>query len=36
MIEIGEQWVEHECNIVMTTGWNHDKQTVIDAWNRRV
>ena len=28
--------VEHECNIYMTTGWNHDRQTVIDAWNRRV
>jgi hypothetical protein len=27
--------VEHECNIAMTTGWNHDRQTVIDAWNRR-
>lgn len=27
--------VEHECNIFMTTGWNHDKQSVIDAWNRR-
>ena len=27
--------VEHECNIDMTTGWNHDKQTVIDAWNWR-
>ena len=27
--------VEHECNIDMTTGWNHDRQTVIDAWNRR-
>ena len=28
--------VEHECNIDMTTGWYHDRQTVIDAWNRRV
>ena len=27
--------IEHECNIDMTTGWNHDRQTVIDAWNRR-
>lgn len=27
--------VEHECNIDMTTGWNHDRQTVIDNWNRR-
>lgn len=27
--------VEHECNIDMTTGWNHDRQTVIDTWNRR-
>ena len=27
--------IEHECNIDMTTGWDHDKQTVIDAWNRR-
>ena len=27
--------VEHECNIYMTTGWNHDRQTVIDAGNRR-
>jgi len=27
--------VEHECNIDVTTGWNHDRQTVIDAWNRR-
>ena len=27
--------VEHECNIYMTTGWNHDRQTVIDACNRR-
>ena len=27
--------VEHECNIDMTTGLNHDRQTLIDAWNRR-
>ena len=27
--------VEHECNIYMTTGLNHDRQTLIDAWNRR-
>ena len=28
--------VEHECNMCITTGWNHDKQEVIDAWNRRL
>ena len=28
--------VEHECEaVVITTGWNHDKQGVKDAWNRR-
>ena len=27
--------VEHECTMCITTGWNHDKQEVIDAWNRR-
>ena len=27
--------IEHECNIDMTTGWDHDKRTVIDNWNRR-
>ena len=28
--------VEHECEaVVITTGWNHDKQEVKDAWNRR-
>ena len=27
--------IEHECNIDMTTGCDHDKQTVINAWNRR-
>jgi len=28
--------VEHECEaVVITTGWNHDKQECIDAWNRR-
>jgi hypothetical protein len=27
--------VEHECYIDVTTGWNHDRQTVIDNWNRR-
>ena len=28
--------IEHECNIDMTTGWDHDKRTVFDAWNRRI
>ena len=28
--------VEHECEaVVITTGWNHDKQEVKDDWNRR-
>ena len=28
--------IEHECEaVVITTGWNHDKQQVKDAWNRR-
>ena len=27
--------VEHECNICMITGWDYDRQTVIDACNRR-
>ena len=27
--------VEHECSVYITTGWDHDKQAVIDAWNRR-
>lgn len=27
--------IEHECSVYITTGWNHDKQAVIDAWNGR-
>ena len=27
--------VEHECSVYITTGWNHDKQAVINTWNGR-